>query len=214
MSGATIQWRRCEMLESTWNRRRFLKVLGTTAVAASVSSKAFGENAFAVSIVVDPADEVASAKPVQWAVKQLAQALKARGATVTQVGKPQSASDGSMWIMVADAKSFAAQLILRDAKVSVADTAEALGLGFGISRSQKRDLGHPNSFLNVRRRIPHVSLLGWRRELESVGLQWFGPERLPGRRRLHRLYPALAKERGDRGFSVGRCSKCGRGRGH
>lgn len=127
------------MFESIWNRRRFLKMLGTTAAAASVSSKGFSENAFAVSIVVDPADEVAATKPVQWAVEQLARALKARGASVSQVGKPQGASNGIMWIMVADAKSPAAQQILRDAKASVADTPEALGL-VAVNSAGKRGL--------------------------------------------------------------------------
>jgi hypothetical protein len=62
-----------QMFGSMWNRRRFLKVLSTTAVAASVSSKTFGENVSAVSIVVDPADEIAGLKPVQWALEQLVQ---------------------------------------------------------------------------------------------------------------------------------------------
>jgi hypothetical protein len=43
------------MFKSMWNRRRFLKLLGTTA-ATSVSSDVFGKNAFEVSIVVDPTD--------------------------------------------------------------------------------------------------------------------------------------------------------------
>ena len=116
------------MFGSMWNRRRFLKVLGTTAVAASVSSKTFGENVSAVSIVVDPADEIAGLKPVQWALEQLVQALKARGVAVAQVAKAQDVSDGRMWIMAADARSSAAKRMLSDAKASVADAPEALGL--------------------------------------------------------------------------------------
>ena len=127
------------MFESMWNRRQFLKALGTTAATASVSSKGFGENVSAVSIVVDPADETAGSKPVKWALEHLAEALKARGASVSQVGKSRGASDGNLWIMVADAKSSAAQRVLRDAKASVADAPEALGL-VAVSSEGKQGL--------------------------------------------------------------------------
>ncbi len=83
------------------NRRRFLKVLGNTPVAASASSMTFGENVSAVSIAVDPADEIAGLKPVQWAVEQLVQALKARGVAVAQVAKAQYVSNGSILILAA-----------------------------------------------------------------------------------------------------------------
>ena len=116
------------MLESPWNRRRFLKVLGTAQATASATSKAFGKQGTGVSIVVDPADAVAATRPGQWAIEHLTQALKTRGVAVMQVSKLQDASAGSVFITAAGASSDTARRILRDAKLSVAAKPEALGI--------------------------------------------------------------------------------------
>lgn len=116
------------MRESWWNRRRFLKVLGAAAVASSASTKAFGDGAAAVSLVVDPADKVATPKPAAWAVEQLAQALEACGISVTRASRIEDASQGSFCIIAAGAGTVSARRMLQDAKFPVAATPEALGL--------------------------------------------------------------------------------------
>lgn len=127
------------MLRLNWNRRSFLKSLGTVAAVAGVNSKTFGEAAAGVSIMVDPADELAATKPAHWAADRLAQVLKARGIAVTQVSKPQDAAQGSLCITVAGAKRAATLRMLREAKVSVSDVPEALGL-VNVSQAGKRGL--------------------------------------------------------------------------
>lgn len=114
------------MPQSTWNRRRFLKTMGTAAAAAGVSSKAFARQSSAVFIAADAADPVIAAAPAQWALGRLAQALSARGVAVTTVSKPQEAGQGSLCIVAAGAQSATARGLQNAAHVSVADAPEAL----------------------------------------------------------------------------------------
>jgi len=116
------------MLESRWNRRRFLKVMGTAAAAAGVASNAIGQPAAAVAIAVDPADAVAATKPAAWAAEQLARALHARGVAVTRIAKPREAAAGSVCIVAAGAESDSARAMLRQAGVSVPAAPEALAI--------------------------------------------------------------------------------------
>src|SRR5258708_40038852 len=103
------------LFESQLNRRRFLKVLGAAAAAASVSSKAFSEKAPTVSIMVDPSDDIAASQPAAWAIGYLAQALKARGITVTRAEKIEGTARGSVCIVAAGAGGNAARQMLREA---------------------------------------------------------------------------------------------------
>ena len=104
-----------------------MKVLGSVAATASVSTTALGEEA-AIALVVDPADKVAAAKPAAWAIEQLTQTLQARGISVTRVSKLQEVSTASLCIVAAEAETAVARRMLRDAGVSIATVPEALGL--------------------------------------------------------------------------------------
>ncbi|MFP5210818.1 MAG: twin-arginine translocation signal domain-containing protein [Acidobacteriota bacterium] len=116
------------MSESRWNRRRFLKVLGTAAAGAGVSSKAVGKQVTSVAIAVDPADAVAASRPAAWAVEQLAQALQARGVDAVRVAKPQDATEESLCLIAAGAESELARDMLREAGTAVPAAPESLGI--------------------------------------------------------------------------------------
>src|SRR5258708_588026 len=104
------------LFESRLNRRRFLKVLGTAAAAASVSSKAFSEQAPTVTIVVDPVDDIAASQPAAWAIGNLVKALTAREISVTRAAKLEDAPKGTLCIVAAGAGSDAARQMLNKAK--------------------------------------------------------------------------------------------------
>lgn len=114
--------------ELRWNRRRFMKVIGGAAAAVSVNSTALSERTPEVSLVVDPADDVAVSKPATWAVDKLAQVLTERGIAVTRPSRLQVTSEESFCIAVAGTESVTAKRMLQDAGASVAATPEALGL--------------------------------------------------------------------------------------
>jgi hypothetical protein len=116
------------VFESGLNRRSFLKVIGTAAAAASVSTKGLTATPNAVCIVVDPSDEVAAAQPVKWAIDYLAKALQDRGVLVTKGARPEHASEASFCIFASGADSATARQILHEANVSIPDAPEALGL--------------------------------------------------------------------------------------
>lgn len=116
------------MSESRWNRRRFLKVLGTAAAGAGVSSKAIGKQVTRVAIAVDPADAVAATRPAAWAVERLAQTLRARGIDAVRVAKPQDATEESLCLIAAGAESELARDMLREAGTAVPAAPESLGI--------------------------------------------------------------------------------------
>lgn len=63
------------------NRREFLR---RTALAAGfgMAQNAIATDVQGVSVVVDPADPIASAPPARWAVSELEQPLAAQGVPV------------------------------------------------------------------------------------------------------------------------------------
>src|SRR5579859_7527440 len=112
------------MAESEWNRRSFLKALGT-AVAAGVSPKAFSEQKSSVQIVADPNDPAASSRPASWAIEDLTQALKARRIPVVQE------ESARLRILAAGPQNDDALQMLRAAGVEAPATAEAQGIVVG-----------------------------------------------------------------------------------
>ncbi|HEY3627694.1 MAG TPA: hypothetical protein VGL00_15490 [Terracidiphilus sp.] len=114
------------MSKSQLNRRGFLKVLGSAA-AAGVSPGAFGDGGASVAMVADPRDAVVAAPPAQWAIEQVAEALKGRGISAQRVSG-QGDGDGSLRIVAAGAQNRQMSQLLRGAQVEVPDVAEALAL--------------------------------------------------------------------------------------
>ena len=109
-------------------RREFLKVLGTTVAAASVSSPGFGDKPNSISIVVDPDDKIAAAQPASWAIDALKSALKSRNVAVTQRARVQNGGDRELTIIVAGPDIALAQRLLKSANASIPAAPEALGL--------------------------------------------------------------------------------------
>ena len=100
----------------SWDRRRFLKVLGTTAAAVGLSDRTFGEAAAGVCVVADSADVVVAAQPAAWALERLMQALKVRGVAVTRAARLEDATSGSLYVVAAGAASPVAMGMLREAR--------------------------------------------------------------------------------------------------
>ncbi|PYR88406.1 MAG: hypothetical protein DMF84_28390 [Acidobacteria bacterium] len=108
------------------DRRDFLKSAGVVMGVSAVRRLAGA--AEEVSIVIDPADPIASAAPVAWAVDELRRALDRRGSAVTMVPRIDAARAGSRTVVVAAAGSMAAQGIFKAANVTLASAGESLCL--------------------------------------------------------------------------------------
>jgi hypothetical protein len=114
------------------DRRDFLRRAG---VAAACRSLALGESHKNVTLVVDPADSVATASPSQWAATQLQQALVASGFRVEH-GEHPGAAEFS--IVSCGSSSPWAAAVLRDAAVVAPYAPEGLAVfetGSTASRS-------------------------------------------------------------------------------
>lgn len=112
-------------MQSPINRRRFLQTAGT--LAALGGSSASGAIP-ATSLVIDPADSVANAGPAKWAVQELERSLKGAGGSVQMCRTLAEATKGNQCIVIAGSKSAPAQDLMKRAGVTVADSAESLGL--------------------------------------------------------------------------------------
>jgi hypothetical protein len=99
------------------NRRSFLK---QTGLAASLTAAHNLRGATqAVSIVVDPQDQIASAAAPSWAVRALQDALGAQGISAKVYPRIAAAPADDRHILVAGAESAATRQILKAAKVSM-----------------------------------------------------------------------------------------------
>jgi hypothetical protein len=111
------------------NRREFLKQSG--AAAGVGLGRLSAATTRGVSIVIDPQDLVASAGPARWAAGELRRALEAHGVTVSMPTAVQQARAGNLCVIVAGARSPAAQQVLAEAKLSVPDSPEVFALAPG-----------------------------------------------------------------------------------
>ncbi|MGB6429854.1 MAG: twin-arginine translocation signal domain-containing protein [Candidatus Acidiferrales bacterium] len=107
-------------------RRDFLKHTALAAAVLGLSDRAAAD-APGVSIVIDPADSIASAGPSAWAAAQLESALTTRGVAVHR-REHVDPSAGDFVILVAGAAAPAAQEILARLHLKVPDAPEALCL--------------------------------------------------------------------------------------
>ena len=109
------------------NRREFLR---QTAWAAgfSVAQNATATHAQGVSIVVDPADPIASAPPARWAVRELEQPLAAQGVPVRYHQRVEQTAAGDFRIVVAGATVPLAREILGSMRIPTPSVPEAVGL--------------------------------------------------------------------------------------
>src|SRR5271169_3132993 len=111
------------------NRRSFLKQTGLAA-GVTAANRLRGATQ-AVSIVVDPQDQIASAAAPSWAVRALQDALSAQGIPAKVYPRIDAAPAGDRHIIVAGADNAATRQILRAAKVSMQPGPEGLYLAAG-----------------------------------------------------------------------------------
>jgi hypothetical protein len=101
---------------------------GTLGGCAGMPPRAPGLVGGAASIIVDPADPVASSAPARWAVEQLRAAYALRGMTVNVAANLDEAPTGAACILAAGGNSAR----VRDAgAVAAPNEAEALAIGPG-----------------------------------------------------------------------------------
>src|SRR5260370_40262437 len=110
------------MAKSEWNRRCFLKVLGSAVASAGVSPCAFGDRVIPASIVVAPDDPTAAEAPVSWAIAQLTRALEDQGVRVSRVPRMADGDGSVLRLVVAGAEHPRARQILHEAKAEVPAT--------------------------------------------------------------------------------------------
>ena len=110
--------------QNKFSRRRFVHAIGSVgALRIGVAAP----NA-AVSLVADPHDSVAGAGPVQWALHELEQTLKAAGGRVQRYDRLAAAPSGNNCILAAGAETAQAAAILKRADVRVPSIPESLGI--------------------------------------------------------------------------------------
>lgn len=115
------------------NRRRFLQTTALTAAgAAAAPGLTFSApNPPALTFVLDPADSVASAPAVRWALQQLQEVLNAKGtATRIVASLPDAPAEGPCVVM-AGSTAPVASAVLRARKLAAPAGPEALALAEG-----------------------------------------------------------------------------------
>src|SRR5262245_19976372 len=109
------------------NRRQFIGLAGS--FAGSLTMLAAGQiHRGRISLVIDPADAVASAPPARWALSELEQSLSARGVTVDKYERVSQASAGDFCVVAAGSQSKVTAAILKQPRAGLADSSEALEL--------------------------------------------------------------------------------------
>ncbi len=120
----------------TFTRRRFLRTTSSAAALGIPAAHAFAADARRVSIIIDPGDAVASAKPSRWAADELEKSLKTRGVTVHRGERVSQAPSGALIVLAAGAASETAVRILRSRGEHIPSAPEALALAQGASNGE------------------------------------------------------------------------------
>jgi hypothetical protein len=107
-----------------FNRRQFVQGVGSIAALGVAGARAAAE----VSLVVEPADPVAGAGPVRWALRELEDALSTRGIAVRKYERAADASAGALCIVAAGSSSAEARNILKNTGVTIVAAPESLGI--------------------------------------------------------------------------------------
>ncbi len=119
-----------EQKSAPLSRRDFLQTtalsLGALAVAPHAVAQA--REPKSISLVVEPADAIASATPSKWAIDELSHALQKGGSEVHQFESLQQAPQDVLCIVAAGRTSALAAGILKQTGLSVPDKPECLAL--------------------------------------------------------------------------------------
>jgi hypothetical protein len=110
------------------NRRQFIRSAAGAAAVAATSVHASAANAPAVSIVIDPADAVASAPPARWAAEELQRSLAQHGVTAHIESSASQIPTSRLRIVAAGMATPQATAALHAAGVQPASVPESLAL--------------------------------------------------------------------------------------
>lgn len=113
--------------ENSVNRRHFLKIAGITTFGMPFASMA-SFIAEGVSIILHPGNPIAGSPPVQWATKELEEALTSRGIAVHRWQRLAQAAAGDLCIAVTGSDSSLARQLLKGVGTTIPAVSEALGL--------------------------------------------------------------------------------------
>jgi len=110
-----------------WDRRDILGLAGSSAILGGMSSLAHAaKSASAVTITHSPEDKVAASGSAQWAIGQLADALRGRGVSIVPPGAPHAV--GVVRIVVAGFDQPVARAAFRANRIEPVVAAEAAAL--------------------------------------------------------------------------------------
>lgn len=118
------------MEDARFSRRGFLQLsaLSICGLGLDGSPSARATAGANVALVVSPDDRLAAAPQVQWAIRELRQALTQRGVTVRTVESIEKAPAADLRIIVAGAGARIAAAVLQKANVAVPRRPESLAL--------------------------------------------------------------------------------------
>ena len=109
------------------SRRNFLKMTGIMTLGIPLVGM-IDLNDQSVSIISDPDDKIAASDPAQWATNELIAALKAAGIKVDRYAKLAQSPVGSLCIVAGGSRSKSILPLLNEAKSTIPEVPEALGL--------------------------------------------------------------------------------------
>jgi hypothetical protein len=110
------------------HRREFLRRTGLAGSALAYGSMAHAQAPNEVSLILNPADDVASAAPALWAARELQQALADSGTAVNRRERAEDAPLGEFCVLVCGARAPLAAMAMKAANVIAPEDPESLVL--------------------------------------------------------------------------------------
>src|ERR1017187_8866229 len=112
--------------ENSIHRREFLRRTGLAGGALACGSLAHAQAPNEVSLILNPADDVASAAPALWAARELQQALADSGTAVTRRERAEDAPPTEFCVMVCGTRAPFAAMAMKTANVIGPEDPESL----------------------------------------------------------------------------------------
>lgn len=116
-------------VDEMWSRRKFVQTAGSiTALSATTTERLLAATLGGVTLVVDPADQIATSVPCNWAAQELQRTLSERNVLVSNASHPFHSRPGDLCLVLAGAGSEWTARMLRDSDVIYPKSAEAFVL--------------------------------------------------------------------------------------
>jgi hypothetical protein len=114
--------------DTSIHRREFFRRAALAGGALACGAGAEAQPPGVASLVLNPADGVASASPVLWAAQELQRALADSGRTVNRRDRPEDAPADEFCVIVSDRRAAIAVAALKAASVVAPDDPESLAM--------------------------------------------------------------------------------------